>query len=547
MSKKASNVFATLMILIVIGSIGLFSFLCATVKQERYRGRPVSYYWQITDYEHTQEKSDEYPVGVADVVTFSLDRALVGDDSLVFYSLHQNVEVYVDDELVYSAYVSPKNRIGKTPGNKWNEIPMYSSDGRKQVTVRFIPAYKTHIGNVPEMMMGNTSQIYFHYIAKQMIPFVCAVVAIVHGAVFVIMTFAQYRGYKNRNELLYLGILAIVIGTWKLADLSMMHMYIKHPIEMTYRALVLVMFLPIPFALYERELLQCEKAKYLLYAAILSQLAIVLSWILQFLNIADLRETLWMHHVVVALVLALSVILSVYDIRKFGWTRKRRLTAISFSICVIGLVGDLIIFYLAFGKVTYSLGMVGFLIYIAVMGVLAMSEAKSWMELGQQAEGFKNMAFHDQLTGMFNRHAFAQHTTDQKFNPSGCTLVMLDLNNLKKCNDTYGHDVGDRYITLGAKVIQDTFGEYGNVYRMGGDEFCVLMQNTNIAVVESACAALQHSTDVFNSTAEEEFQMKIACGYMPYVAERDFNIEDTLRRADHKMYENKIAMKQCED
>lgn len=525
--------------------MGVFFVICSDVKVEQYRGRPVSHYWSITNYQHAQEKSDSYPVGVADVVTFSLDRALVGDDSLVFYSIHQNVEVLINDQLVYTSYVDKNNPVGKTPGNRWNEIPLYSSDGGRQVTIRLIPVYKVHVGNVPEMMMGNTSQIYFHYISKQMVPLVCAVVAIVYGVVFILMTFAQYRNYKNRNELLFLGILAIVIGMWKLADLSITHIYASYTVEITYRALILVMFLPIPFALYEREILRWDKSRYLLYAAFASQGAIIVSWVLQLMNVADLRETLWIHHLMIVLVVVLSAVLTIGDVKKYGWTRKRRMIVTCFGICVLGIVGDMTIFYVTSGKIANSFGMVAFLLYVAVMGVMSMNEAKVWMELGRKAEGYRDMAFHDQLTGLFNRHAFVQHTTAQRFQPDGCTLVMLDLNNLKKCNDSFGHDVGDRYITSGAAVIKDTFGQYGKVYRMGGDEFCVLMQNVDEVTVKKACDALQHNTEQWNAISGEKFRMQIACGYMQYLETRDFNIEDTLRRADHKMYENKIAMKQC--
>lgn len=545
MSKKEARVFSVLMIIIILATAGLFWLICSNVKVEHYRGRPVAHYWQVTKYQHTQEKSDSYPVGVADVVKFPLDRALVGDDSLVFYSVHQNVEVYIDDQLVYQSYLKEDNPVGKTPGNRWNEIPVYSSDGGRQVTIRLIPVYKTHVGSVPEIMMGNTSQIYFQYIAKQMIPFICAVVAMVYGVVFIVMTFAQYRNYKNRNELLFLGILSIVIGMWKLADLSVMHLYIAHPVEMSYRALILVMFLPIPFALYEKEILQTDKSKYLLYVAFASQGAIIVSWILQLLGVADLRQTLWIHHIMIAMVVLLSVVLTVIDVKTYGWTKKRHYTVISFAICVLGVVGDMAAFYFVLGKLANSFGMVGFLIYITIMGVLAMNEAKMWMELGHQAEGFRDMAFHDQMTGLFNRHAFVQHTTSQLFHPAGSTVIMLDLNDLKKCNDTFGHDVGDRYITSGAKVIEDTFGECGNIYRMGGDEFCILAQNVEESAVQQMCEKLQRNTEQWNATSGEEFRMQIACGYMGYVDERDFNIEDTLRHADHKMYENKIAMKQC--
>ena len=59
-------------------------------------------------------------------------------------------------------------------------------------------------------------------------------------------------------------------------------------------------------------------------------------------------------------------------------------------------------------------------------------------------------------------------------------IIVFDLNDLKKCNDKNGHMVGDEYIVASSKIIKKTFMEYGRVYRIGGDEFCVLMPNIEL-------------------------------------------------------------------
>lgn len=53
---------------------------------------------------------------------------------------------------------------------------------------------------------------------------------------------------------------------------------------------------------------------------------------------------------------------------------------------------------------------------------------------------------------------------------------MFDLNNLKYFNDTHGHATGDYYIIVCSEIIQDIFGMYGKVYRIGGDEFCAVTE-----------------------------------------------------------------------
>lgn len=55
-------------------------------------------------------------------------------------------------------------------------------------------------------------------------------------------------------------------------------------------------------------------------------------------------------------------------------------------------------------------------------------------------------------------------------------IVMLDLNNLKKCNDRYGHEAGDTYLKKASEMITNAFSQENTVYRIGGDEFCVIMR-----------------------------------------------------------------------
>jgi diguanylate cyclase (GGDEF)-like protein len=68
----------------------------------------------------------------------------------------------------------------------------------------------------------------------------------------------------------------------------------------------------------------------------------------------------------------------------------------------------------------------------------------------------------------------------------GYVIVTFDLNNLKQCNDQYGHRVGDEYIINAAHIIEDNFERYGKCYRIGGDEFCVIMPDAKENSIEGA-------------------------------------------------------------
>ena len=522
----------------------VFGYICKELKVDTFRTRDIADYEVLTNLDYDQIEDKNAPQGVVDVYSFTLDKVLPNNISLVMYTFHEDVDIFIDDRLVYSSYVRKDNFMGRTPGYIWSEVPILPGDSGEKVEIRLTPAYKMHIGSQPEIMLGNVFKIYTDRLITELVSLVCAVVTLVLGVVFLAISLIQFREYKNKGSLLMLSVLAIVLGSWKLSDLSVMHLYTNHPIECCYRAQLLIMLIGIPFSLYQRELFESKYKKILDYIACADVIAVVATILLQIFDIFDLREMLWLHHLFLLVIVVTSIVLAIYELIRFGWSRKIKMMMFSFVICVAGILGDFFLFYSSDGRTQTSLGAVGFLLYILVFGLISMREAHKWMELGQKASDYQNMAFHDEVTGLLNRTAFARYMESDTFDPKGCTVVMLDLNNLKKCNDTYGHDVGDRYIKEGAKAIDASFGKLGNVYRIGGDEFCVILSNVSEDACRVAKEKLQKLTNEYNEQVHDVFDMKIACGYSAYNPKRDFNLSDTLRHADHDMYENKIKMKQ---
>lgn len=132
-------------------------------------------------------------------------------------------------------------------------------------------------------------------------------------------------------------------------------------------------------------------------------------------------------------------------------------------------------------------------------------------------------------------------TEKQEIRPT--VLYMFDLNDLKKCNDNFGHEYGDRYIRMISEGIRQVFQEDGSCYRIGGDEFCVIAPFTAQSVIDGRLRALEEYTA---GKREQGFvvPVSVAAGYAVYDPEVDKTLEDTMRRADDMMYQNKQALKE---
>ena len=144
-----------------------------------------------------------------------------------------------------------------------------------------------------------------------------------------------------------------------------------------------------------------------------------------------------------------------------------------------------------------------------------------------------DMSHHDQMTGSYNRAAL-KHVF-YSLNPDMVTAVVYaDVNGLKKINDKYGHKAGDELIMKAANDMAMVAG-MDKVFRMGGDEFVILLELKNMSEVDSKLTALN---DIFEKTG-----ISVALGVAVRTDAKD-SLDDLLAEADQRMYRNKKIMHQ---
>ena len=124
-------------------------------------------------------------------------------------------------------------------------------------------------------------------------------------------------------------------------------------------------------------------------------------------------------------------------------------------------------------------------------------------------------------------------------------VIYCDMDGLKKINDTYGHDVGDRAIKYEAQVLRSVFRSTDISGRLGGDEFAVLACDMKLKDFPRVKRALMAECDKINSGSLEPFTLSISVGCSEFSAAKD-DIEDLLNSADSSQYEDKRAKKEAE-
>ncbi|WP_026766217.1 sensor domain-containing diguanylate cyclase [Selenomonas ruminantium] len=156
----------------------------------------------------------------------------------------------------------------------------------------------------------------------------------------------------------------------------------------------------------------------------------------------------------------------------------------------------------------------------------------------------------DALTAVRNKAGYGaymqkiQDLLDSSAQKPEFAIGVFDCDNLKYINDFYGHDKGDIYIKKASQLICRTF-QHSPVFRIGGDEFAVILENDDFRNREKLFAQFREKRAEIRASAEHEWeQANISMGAAVYDPETDPAVIDVARRADKAMYENKRLRKE---
>lgn len=156
----------------------------------------------------------------------------------------------------------------------------------------------------------------------------------------------------------------------------------------------------------------------------------------------------------------------------------------------------------------------------------------------------KQVAYRDPLTGVKSKNAYVEAV--EKLNDSikkeiitDLGIMVFDLNDLKTVNDTLGHEAGDQYIKDGCMMICNKFA-HSPVFRIGGDEFAVILQGSDFDNRESLISEFEN--EVVENLKEDK--VVVASGLEIYDPNKDKSVDDIFERADKKMYERKKSLKE---
>ncbi len=187
---------------------------------------------------------------------------------------------------------------------------------------------------------------------------------------------------------------------------------------------------------------------------------------------------------------------------------------------------------------------IGSLLIAIVISGLAAFGAASFVSMRQNAKELEVLSYRDALTNLNNPRSYKEHMDDLSKKKLPYGLVFMDLNDFKQVNDTYGHEAGDELLSITAKRLQNSIREKDRAFRIGGDEFVVVIHGTHDkkfyeGVIERMRQNVARDIVLGNNIT---LKVSISAGFAR-CPEDGTRFEDVVKMADDAMYRNKKEMK----
>lgn len=150
----------------------------------------------------------------------------------------------------------------------------------------------------------------------------------------------------------------------------------------------------------------------------------------------------------------------------------------------------------------------------------------------------------DFLTGVNNRKkldVYLKNKVNTSTKDKTFSAILIDLNNFKYINDTFGHDMGDKALEIVAKLLESCLRSNDFIARYGGDEFLIVLDISTRIELEAMVERINNCVAKYNESNSQPYELGFSMGYAIYDYNSQMNAEQFQKQIDLLMYENKHA------
>ncbi len=500
------------------------------------------------------------------------DCELNGGEALCFFSRGMDFTVYTTapedspyygseefgSRTVYEFKQNPARLSGNDIGLTVQVVPISIPDKHNEISISIVPA--EYSAFILEMRIEKASDFILSAVRSRMPRFIWSAFIVFFGLATIVYTlFAVEKRREDKTVFYAWGLYSIIFGLLLTTESQVIQILTGKPEFWSSLKYALALLICFPAAVLCDSITKYPHKRF----SHIIGIAVAVLFIIEAAGSFFFNVSLYRLFLISAILLLFNAVIAAYFvIKEIGKDARIYRTRGSTLINVVSIINIIVCGYDlgSYARAARHLtewGRIMRVFYVAFLLVMLVYFLRLSIIRNRQAmlaEKYKIESRTDALTGLSNKGAYmekeaeltekllkAREEGEKEFS---FAIISLDLNFLKKVNDTYGHDVGDRYIQNAANMLKAAVGERGEAYRTGGDEFTAVIYGEDLeAEYQSIVSELKRGMEAYNLSENKDNQFSFAFGHAICTSSQNDSIHESERQADKEMYECKRMMK----
>jgi diguanylate cyclase (GGDEF)-like protein len=441
--------------------------------------------WSLTVESEVHQTDLGLPVCLTDpditdkilTLTRPLPVGLQRMHSMLFRTSQKTVRVFIDGKLIYTYDASLEDRQVKIAGlvNHFIWIPAASEGKLLQIELEnHDPA---SAGTLHEVYVGSRTSTIWQLLRYDGISIVLAFIIILLGLLALFVVTIVIRDLAIRSITMQFGLLELCAGIWVACGSMSTQLIVHNQVVLLVVGMAAMHLLPYFLTRYVVETIHIPASQVMTWSSLAFPVIFITVSLLQFISPVTYFDILI--PVAVLLFIDLVVLSGLVVVAGRQGNKDARLFIIASGFLLTSVLGELILMFIPYETFTNALvlnvGILGFsvMLLVQLLGICI----RYIRSLGKNDYMYM-LAHTDSLTAVGNRLAFDQALAslmEAQAASSTVALFLFDVNNLKLTNDSFGHAVGDELLRASAAGLSECVGAKGRVFRIGGDEFAVIV------------------------------------------------------------------------
>lgn len=523
---RKTNVTVLLFYATIAAFMIFFLYMWTSESIRIYRAEPARGYEVITGVQTELVSDDTAPIGVRKVYRWVMEPGKATGSSLVFNIAHSHIEVYFDDTLVYALTGSGDNRIGGNVGSNWCHVYAGPERTGQTVTVILTPLFEAAMEKEPEFLFGSHHAVVMDVLSGELLLLVLSALSILVG-VFMVAVSAYFRLILKTESggLVYLGWFSITIGLWKITDLKSATLLLpEYSMAIGYISIGSLFLTGLCLLLYFSTLFAKDKKGFILLLCDCGCLICLYALAMQLSGIVEIRQNLIFSHILLILaILSIPLASAMNRTVHKSWGLRRAWKL--FILLFVGIGVDLLLYYKNNSNGLLSFSIFSFIIYTLIVFL-------------QMVQATTRKAYSDSRTGLENRARWNEWMHSDTPLPDPYGILVIDMNGLKKVNDTLGHAAGDRMIYELSNILRNTLPRNSVICRWGGDEFAAVLTNVDRMQLDQQIQNLFLAVQNYNEK-NQDLPIHFALGAALSAEHPGISRSELFHLADEEMYRSK--------